>query len=48
MLAGWLRESTGSYHAMWLLSIFFGVFSALVNLPIVETPVIRKEGIAPA
>ena len=48
MLAGWLRESTGSYHAMWLLSIFFGVFSALVNLPIVEKPVIRKEGIAPA
>jgi len=48
MLAGWLRESTGSYHAMWLLSIFFGVFSALVNMPIVEKPVIRKEGIAPA
>ena len=48
MLAGWLRESTGSYHAMWLLSIFFGVFSAVVNLPIVEKPVIRKEGMAPA
>jgi len=48
MLAGWLRESTGSYHAMWLLSICFGVFSALINLPIVEKPVIRKEGMAPA
>ncbi len=48
MLAGWLRESTGSYHAMWILSIGFGVFSALINLPIVETPVIRKEGMAPA
>ena len=39
MLAGWLRESTGSYAAMWWLSIAFGVFSGLVNLPIVEKPV---------
>jgi len=41
MLAGWLRESTGSYMAMWWLSIGFGIFSALINLPIVEKPVQR-------
>jgi MFS family permease len=48
VLAGWLRESTGSYVAMWWLSIALGVFSAVVNLPIVEKPVSRKEGLAPA
>lgn len=39
MLAGWLRDATGSYMIVWWLSIGFGVFSALVNLPIVEKPV---------
>lgn len=39
MLAGWLRDVTGSYMIVWWLSIGFGVFSALVNLPIVEKPV---------
>ena len=48
MLAGWLRESTGSYVAMWWLSIALGVFSAVVNLPIVEKPVSRKDELAPA
>jgi MFS family permease len=48
VLAGWLRETTGSYMAMWWLSIGFGIFSAIVNLPIVERPVSRKEGLAPA
>jgi len=43
MLSGWLREATGSYMAMWLLSIGFGIFSGIVNLPIVEKPVPRKE-----
>jgi len=42
MLAGWLRESTGSYATMWWISIGLGVFSALVNLPIVEKPVARE------
>jgi MFS family permease len=47
LLAGWLRESTGSYEVVWLLSIGLGVFSALVNLPIVEKPVARMAA-APA
>ena len=47
LLAGWLRESTGSYDVVWWLSIGLGVFSALVNLPIVEKPVARMAA-APA
>ena len=39
MLAGLLRDWTGSYLILWWLSIGFGIFSALVNLPIVEKPV---------
>lgn len=46
MLSGWLRESTGSYAMMWWLSIALGIFSGLVNLPIVERPVEQK--LAPA
>lgn len=36
-------ESTGSYQAVWWLSVFFGVMSALINLPIAEKPVQRVE-----
>lgn len=37
--AGYLRDATGSYLIVWWLSIGFGIFSALVNMPIVEKPV---------
>jgi MFS family permease len=40
-LGGVVFESTGSYNLVWWLSAFFGVASALVNLPIVEKPVAR-------
>lgn len=40
-LGGVVFEATGSYSAVWYLSIFFGVASALINLPIVEKPVER-------
>ena len=40
-LGGVLFERTGSYDAIWLLSILLGVVSAVVNLPIVEKPVAR-------
>jgi len=43
MLAGWLRDATGSFMIVWWLSIGFGIFSAIVNLPIVEKPVVRPE-----
>jgi MFS family permease len=40
-LGGVLFERTGSYDIVWWLTIFFGVFSGLINLPIVEKPVAR-------
>jgi predicted MFS family arabinose efflux permease len=45
LLGGVVFESTGSYNALWWLSILFGVLSAVINLPIVEKPVQR---LAPA
>jgi len=40
-LGGLVFESTGSYDFVWWLSVFFGVASAVINLPIVEKPVAR-------
>ena len=40
-LGGVIYEASGSYTPVWYLSIFFGVASALINLPIVEKPVER-------
>jgi predicted MFS family arabinose efflux permease len=40
-LGGLAFEHTGSYDVVWWLSILFGVMSALLNLPIVEKPVMR-------
>jgi MFS family permease len=34
-------EQFGSYTPIWWLAVFFGVLSALINLPIVEAPVAR-------
>jgi MFS family permease len=46
-LGGLLFERTGSYDRVWWLAILFGVLSAIINLPIVEKPVVRKA-MAPA
>ena len=40
-LGGVLFERTGSYDVVWWATIFFGVASAVINLPIVERPVQR-------
>jgi MFS family permease len=40
-LGGVVFEQTGSYNLVWWLSVFFGVASAIINLPIVEKPVER-------
>ena len=40
-LGGLLFENTGSYDIVWWLSVFFGVASALINLPIKEEAVER-------
>jgi MFS family permease len=41
-LGGIVFEKFGSYTPIWWLSILFGVLSALINLPIVEAPVVRR------
>jgi MFS family permease len=46
-LGGMMFERTGSYDAVWWLSILFGLLSAVINLPIVEKPVPRLAA-APA
>ncbi len=40
-LGGLLYERTGSYDVIWWLSVVFGILSAVINLPIVESPVQR-------
>lgn len=42
-LGGIAYEMTGSYNLVWILSIAFGVASAIINLPIVEEPVNRPS-----
>lgn len=41
-LGGAVFEKFGSYTPIWWLSVLFGVLSALINLPIVEQPVVRR------
>ncbi len=41
LLGGIVFGKFGSYTPVWILSIVFGVLSALINLPIVEKPVER-------
>jgi MFS family permease len=38
-LGGLVFDAYGSYNPVWWLSVFFGVMSAIINLPIVERPV---------
>jgi MFS family permease len=45
-LGGIVFVRTGSYDAVWWLSILFGVLSAVINLPIVEKPVVRPAAVA--
>ncbi|MBN8920148.1 MAG: MFS transporter, partial [Rhizobiales bacterium] len=45
-LGGYLYERTGSYDAVWWLGVFFGVASAIINLPIVEKPVRSARAVA--
>ena len=41
LLGGYVFDAYGSYNPVWWLSVFFGVMSALINLPIVEKPIVR-------
>jgi predicted MFS family arabinose efflux permease len=46
-LGGVVFERTGSYDVIWWIAILLGLMSAVVNLPIVEKPVVRAAA-APA
>ena len=41
-LGGYLYDKTGSYDIVWYLAIALGVFAALVNLPVRESPIARQ------
>ncbi len=47
-LGGLVFVQFGSYAPVWWLSVLFGVLSALINLPIVERPVVRSPVAQPA
>jgi MFS family permease len=47
-LGGVLFEKFGSYDVVWWLAIALGVASAVINLPIVEKPVVRPAASAAA
>ncbi len=40
-LGGVLYDQTGSYDIVWYISIALGVFAALINLPVRESPIVR-------
>ena len=46
-LGGKLYDSTGSYDLMWGIAVALGVFAALINLPVRESPIARPVA-APA
>ena len=41
-LGGKLYDASGSYDVVWYLCIGLGVLAALVNLPVRETPIVRR------
>jgi MFS family permease len=45
LLGGIVFEHWGSYDPVWWLSVFFGLLSAIINLPIVEKPVERAVAV---
>ncbi len=44
-LGGVMFERFGSYDPVWWLSILLGIFSGLVNLPIIEKPILRPSAV---
>ena len=42
-LGGKLYDATGSYTQMWWIAVLLGVFAALINLPVRETPIHRPQ-----
>lgn len=42
-LGGKLYDTTGSYDLVWWIAIALGVFAALINLPVRESPIARPS-----
>lgn len=42
-LGGRLYEAFGHYDVVWAIAIALGVFAALINLPVRETPIVRAQ-----
>src|SRR4051812_5345571 len=42
-IGGYLFDATGSYHLMWLLTIAMGVLAAILNFPIDDRQIARKQ-----
>ena len=42
-LAGWLYDTTGSYNVAFMIAVGLGLFAALVNLPVNETPIAERR-----
>ena len=40
-LGGRLYETTGSYEVVWWISVALGLFAAVVNWPVRDTPIVR-------
>jgi predicted MFS family arabinose efflux permease len=47
-LGGKLFDATGSYNVVWWISVALGIFAALINLPVRETPIPRTAPAAAA
>ena len=47
-LGGIVFDRFGSYDPVWWLAIALGIFSGLINMPIVEKPVSRMAAVLPA
>ena len=41
-LGGFLYDRTGSYTVVWYIAIGLGIFAALINLPVRESPIVRS------
>ena len=42
-LGGFLYDRTGSYNVVWYIAIGLGLFAALINLPVRESPIVRTD-----
>ncbi|QAU32917.1 MFS transporter [Janthinobacterium sp. 17J80-10] len=45
-LGGYLFTREGSYNTVWMITIALGLFAAVINLPINEKPIARKQVVA--